>query len=263
MGPGRFQVSFREPIASIRILSARPDQDELLEANREFYDGLWSGARLIEPERFNTWPLVRKLVRSAPRRLEVGPGLRPRLPLAETHFVDISPPALAKLAARGGYAQAAQVGELPFPDQSFDLICALDIIEHVEDDTGAVAELARVAAPGATVLLSVPLHPEYWSPFDELVGHYRRYPPEQLDALLSAHGLTVEQSAVFGMKPKSSRLNRLGLWFLKRQRAMALWTYNRILMPLAVRRQKLLELVPGMVETEGVDEVFLVCRMKA
>lgn len=241
-------------------MSSTRSDSELLHTNRDFYDGLWSGASLVEPERFNTWPLVRRLARHAPRRLEVGPGLRPRLPLVETHFVDISLPALAELEKHGGLARSARVDELPFPDRSFDLICALDIIEHVEDDRGAVAELARVAAAGATVLLSVPLHPEYWSPFDELVGHHRRYSPEQLNELLSAHGLTVQQSAVFGMKPRSTRLNRLGLWFLKHQRVLALWTYNRILMPHAVKRQPRLQLVDGMVDTEGVDEVFLVCR---
>jgi hypothetical protein len=70
----------------------------LLEANRSFYDGLWSGARLVAPERFNTWPLVRSLLAPQQRRLEVAPGLRPRLPLAGTHFVDISAPARAPCA---------------------------------------------------------------------------------------------------------------------------------------------------------------------
>lgn len=260
MTPRRFRVSCREPSTPAGTLSTQIDENKLLDTNRDFYDRLWSGASLVEPERFNTWPLIQTLTRDAPRCLEIGPGLRPRLPLQDTHFVDISPPALAALAARGGRSHTAPIGELPFPNRSFDLICALDILEHVADDAGALAELARVAAPGATVLLSVPLHPEYWTPFDDLVGHYRRYPPEQLAALLAAHGLEVAQSAVFGMKPRVSWLNRLGLWFLKHQRALALWTYNRILMPQAVRRQKPLELVPGMVDTEGVDEVFLVCR---
>src|SRR6267154_1641348 len=78
----------------------RPDS-ELLDANRLFYNALWADARLIEPERFNTWPLVRSLLAPAQRRLEVAPGLRPRLPIEDTQFIDISAPALAKLPARG------------------------------------------------------------------------------------------------------------------------------------------------------------------
>lgn len=44
---------------------------------------------------------------------------------------------------------------LPCANASFDLICTLDILEHLADDDGALAELARVAAPGASVLLKV------------------------------------------------------------------------------------------------------------
>ena len=74
---------------------------ELLDANRRYYDMLWSGARLIEPRCFNTWPLVQSLLPGAGARLEVGPGLRLRLPLEDTQFVDISGAALEKLRERG------------------------------------------------------------------------------------------------------------------------------------------------------------------
>jgi len=77
---------------------------ELVEANRRFYDALWTDARLIPPDRFNTWPLAHSLAAAAPRRLEVAPGLRPRLPLAGTEFADVSAPALAKLRACGASA---------------------------------------------------------------------------------------------------------------------------------------------------------------
>ena len=61
---------------------------ELLDANQRFYDEVWTDARLVEPERFNTWPLVSELVAGASLRLEVAPGLRPRLPIAGTHFIE-------------------------------------------------------------------------------------------------------------------------------------------------------------------------------
>jgi SAM-dependent methyltransferase len=134
---------------------------ELLEANRQFYNPLWADARLVGPERFNTWALVSTLIRPGQRRLEVAPGLRPRLPLAGTQFADISTPAVAKLRASGADAVVSLVWALPYADAGFDLVCALDIIEHVADDRAALAELARVAAPGAVLLLSAPLHPAY------------------------------------------------------------------------------------------------------
>jgi len=233
---------------------------ELLEANRRFYDPLWTDAYLVEPERFNTWPLVCSLVPPSGLQLEVAPGLRPRLPLRDTYFVDISEPAIAKLRARGANAVPGLVSSLPFPDGMFDLVCALDIVEHVDDDDGALSELSRVAAPGAAFLLSVPLHPSQWSAFDDFVGHRRRYEPDCLLAKLREHGYTVEQSAVYGMKPKSSRLLDLGMWFLTHRRKKAMWWYSHVFMPLGLRFQKKLDLCPRMIDTELVSEVLLVCR---
>src|SRR5450631_56554 len=135
------------------------NDQELLDANRRFYDLLWSGARLVEPERFNTWPLVRSLLSECDRRLEVAPGLRPRLPIDGTNFVDISAPALTKLSERGAQVVLSQIGSLPFADGAFDLTCALDIVEHVDDDDGAVEELSRVTKSGGILLISAPLHP--------------------------------------------------------------------------------------------------------
>lgn len=234
----------------------------LLEANRQFYDALWKDARLVEPERFNTWPIVQSLLPHSRRRLEVGPGLRPRLPLAGTQFLDISAPALARLRERGANAVLGLVTSLPFSDGAFDLVCALDIVEHVSDDDGVLAELSRVAAGGAALLLAVPLHPSRWSAFDEFVGHWRRYEPERLLEKLAQHGFSVERSAVYGMQPQSSFLLELGMWFLTHRRTQAMWLYNRALMPLAVRFQKELAFVPGMLDCQKVDEVLVVCRRK-
>jgi hypothetical protein len=113
------------------ISHARTDA-ELLAANHVFYDALWADARLVEPKRFNTWPLVSTLAAQAQRRLEVAPGLRPRLPIEGTHFVDISVPALAKLQQRGASVALGLISSLPFARGSFDLVCALDIVEHVD-----------------------------------------------------------------------------------------------------------------------------------
>ena len=233
---------------------------ELFEVNRRFYDALWSGARLVEAQRFNTWPLIESLLARAPRRLEVAPGLRPRLPIAGTQFVDISTPALALLQRRGAAVVCGTVTHLPFADASFDLVCALDIIEHVDDDAAAWAEVARVAKPGAVLLLSVPLHPARWTAFDDFVGHKRRYEPAELAARLAERALVVEQSAAYGMQPRSSRLLDLGMWWLTHNRDWSMWWYNRAFMPLGVRFQKRLVFTGGMLAAQGVDEVLLVCR---
>jgi predicted deacetylase len=105
----------------------------------------------------------------------------------------------------------------------------------------------------------VPLHPSHWTAFDDFVGHRRRYEPERLLAKLAEHGFRVEQSAVYGMRLKSSRLLNAALWALTHRRE-AMWWYNRVIMPLGVRFQKKLALAPGMIAAENVDEVLLVCR---
>jgi len=65
------------------------------------------------------------------------------------------------------------------------------------------------------------------------------------------------------MQPRSSRLLDLGIWCLTHRREKAIWWYNHILMPLGVRFQKKLSLMPGMIDTEGVDEALLVCRKES
>ena len=228
--------------------------------NRHFYDGLWRDARLVGPERFNTWPAVQALAENAANRLEVAPGLRPRLPIAGTTFADISLPALRQLERRGGRVVHASVTALPFASDSFDLICAMDIVEHVEDDRSAFSELARVAKPGATLLLSVPLHPSAWTPYDDFVGHYRRYRPDELHARLIDNGFTTQRSAVHGMQPQSSRLLDLGMWFLTHRRRQAMWWYNRVFMPIGLHFQKPLAWNDGLVTDDSIDTVLIVCR---
>jgi SAM-dependent methyltransferase len=228
--------------------------------NRDFYDGLWAGVTLTPPQRFNTWPLIEPLAAAAPDRLEVGPGMRPRSPIAGTHFIDLSVPVTNALSALGGLAAPGQITALPFPDARFDLVCAFDIVEHTEDDRKAFAELSRVLRPGGVFIFSVPLFKSSWTYFDEAVGHYRRYEPDALMALLKENGFTLEKSAVFGMQPKSQTLLKLGIWWIRNRYEQAMRWYNRLFMPLALRFQKKLRLEPGLINLDKVDEIILVCR---
>jgi SAM-dependent methyltransferase len=240
--------------------SSTQTRSGLFDANRRFYDSLWSGARLVEGPQFNTWPLVQSLLSDSGRRLEVAPGLRPRLPIEGTQFVDISAPALAKLRDRGAQVVLSDISSLPFADGAFELVCALDIIEHVDDDDGALQELSRVIERGGTLVLSAPLHPARWTAFDDFVGHKRRYEPSELIGKLARHRLVVERSALYGMQPRSTKIVDFGMWWLNHHRERALWWYNRLFMPLGLRLQKELSLVAGMIGPDSVDEILLVCR---
>lgn len=67
------------------------------------------------------------------------------------------------------------ITDLPFDDGSFDLVCAFDVIEHVEDDNKAVAELKRVTKKEGVVFITVPAFQSLWSHHDVINHHYRRY----------------------------------------------------------------------------------------
>jgi SAM-dependent methyltransferase len=241
---------------------ARSDA-ELLLANRRFYDALWMGAKLVSPERFNTWPIVSPLLSQASRRLEIGPGLRPRLPIAGTYFVEISVPALTALHARGGLVTFSRAAALPFDDHAFDLLSALDIVEHTDDDDAVFGELARVAKPGAILLLSAPLHPSHWTSVDYIVGHRRRYEPRRLFTKVQRHGFYVECSAAYGMQPRPTWAVQIGLWYLQNKRKRASWWFNRVMMPLALRLQRPLRFQFGPIQTDPIDEILLVCRRRS
>jgi SAM-dependent methyltransferase len=239
--------------------STSPD---IVATNRRFYDALWWKANLQRPDRFNTWPVVSELLPHAPVRLELGPGLRPRLPIAGTHFIDISTHAIEQLKTRGGLAVPGEIGALPFGDRQFDLVCAFDVIEHVEDDRLVFGEMTRVLKEDGVLMFSVPVHADLWTEFDDWVGHVRRYAPSDLMAILAGNQLELEKSAAFGMQPSNPRLVEYGMWWLEHRRTWAMFWYNWVGMPLAMLFQKRLELADGLIDTTGVDEIVAVCRRR-
>jgi SAM-dependent methyltransferase len=86
---------------------------------------------------------------------------------------------------------------LPIATGSVDGALALDIVEHFEDDRAVTAELARVLAPGASLVLSVPAWPSLWSPHDEFLHHARRYRPAEIRKLVQGAGLTIVEERGF------------------------------------------------------------------
>lgn len=85
---------------------------------------------------------------------------------------------------------------IPFP-QAFDLVCAFDVVEHVEADVAAVKALGAKLAAGGRVLLTVPAHPWLWSEHDVRNHHHRRYTRETLAKLIADAGLRIDKLTAF------------------------------------------------------------------
>jgi ubiquinone/menaquinone biosynthesis C-methylase UbiE len=64
---------------------------------------------------------------------------------------------------------------LPLDSNSVDVLTALDVIEHVEDDRAATREFLRVVKPGGLVVITVPALMALWSDWDVTLRHFRRY----------------------------------------------------------------------------------------
>jgi SAM-dependent methyltransferase len=231
-----------------------------VEINRKFYDAFWQKARLQRPQRFNTWPLISKLLPGAAARVELGPGLRPRLPIVGTHFIDVSEPVVERLNAHGGVATLGEIGPLPFGNHELDLVCAFDVIEHLDDDQLVFREVSRTLKTGGSLIFSVPVHANRWTEIDDLVGHVRRYEPADLVAILEHNHLVVERTAAFGLQPANIKWVRYGMWCLEHRRDWAMFWYNCVMMPLATLFQAPIEFVSGFMDVRSVDEILVVCR---
>lgn len=112
--------------------------------------------------------------------------------------LDQSPVAIQFCAERGfGQVRLGDVCTLPFPEATFDLVLATDIIEHVDDDLRGLQELRRVLKPGSPLLLTVPAFPMLWGLQDEVSHHKRRYRLNQLLKKLDKAGLSVRRHFYF------------------------------------------------------------------
>lgn len=86
---------------------------------------------------------------------------------------------------------------IPLPDASNDLVCAFDVIEHIEYDNEAIKEANRVLKKNGYLCLTVPAFNSLWSRHDEINHHYRRYNINVLKRLLDKNGFKIEFSTYF------------------------------------------------------------------
>lgn len=103
----------------------------------------------------------------------------------------------ARVTACGGTVLPADHTGVP-AGRSYDLVCAFEVLEHLDDDKAALADWAALVRPGGHLMLSVPAFADRFGPMDTRVGHYRRYDPDQLAARLTEAGLVDPRVQVYG-----------------------------------------------------------------
>jgi SAM-dependent methyltransferase len=146
--------------------------------------------------------LARVGPQSSPRILDFGCGTGAMLThlrrLGTVEGVDGDERAIGFCRSRGeSNVHLLESDDLPFEDESFDLVTAFDVLEHIADDRGALAEIRRVLRPGGTLMITVPAYQWMWGPHDEINDHKRRYSSAEIESKITAAGLELDRLTHF------------------------------------------------------------------
>ncbi len=176
-------------------------------------------ARLARAPRFNAWmaDVIRPFC--GQRVLEIGSGTgnltRRLVPRGLYVASDINPlylQTLRSLTADRPYldvtlTDVTEGQSFPEVEGGFDTVVCLNVIEHVDDDRGALENIRRVLAPGGRAVVLVPQGPELYGTLDEILGHRRRYTEAAFRLVAVEAGFDVKETV---------RFNRVGFpaWWL-------------------------------------------------
>lgn len=167
-----------------------------------------AGADTVAPLAPNAWlrydVVERMLPDSVPDVLEVGCGRGAfGARLAQRYrYLGVEPDgqscavAAARVAALGR-GEVRNVAAETLAGQ-FGMVCAFEVLEHIDDDVKALATWASLLRPGGWLILSVPARQHRFGPWDDLVGHFRRYDPAGISALLTDAGFTDIEVRLYG-----------------------------------------------------------------
>jgi SAM-dependent methyltransferase len=86
---------------------------------------------------------------------------------------------------------------VPFEDGQFDLVCLLDVLEHIDGDEAALSRAGRLLRPSGRLLVTVPAYSWLWSAHDESHHHCRRYTAKMLQQRVQKANLSVEKLGYF------------------------------------------------------------------
>jgi len=118
----------------------------------------------------------------------------------ETHGIDISNEAISLCKKRGlKNVSIKDCLETKFKRNTFDIITADNVLEHLEDDERALNEWNRILKKDGTLIILVPAFNFLWSQHDEVCHHYRRYSKASLIKLLRKTHFKVDKSSYWNL----------------------------------------------------------------
>ena len=200
------KINWRDGVGALTAIARFGISDNVFTADEH---GSHTLNRLSRAPRFNSW--MGDVVRPhcGQRVLEIGSGtgnLTCQLIPREIYYAsDINPlylDSLKGLPHNRPYLHVSLTdvtkGEtLPQVPGGFDTVVCLNVIEHVDDDRGAMENIRKVLAPDGRAIILVPNGPQLMGTLDEVLGHRRRYTPESLQQLAEQSGFTVQQTILF------------------------------------------------------------------
>jgi len=209
------KIGLRDAFQAIWIILRYAGTNDIYDSSGPEILSVLSGAR-----RFNAWmaDTVRPYV--GKRVLEIGAGIgnltRLLAPRRACYLAtDIDEEHLARLQVRFHHRPNLRVtrcdlsspGDFAGLAGSLDSVVCLNVLEHVENDLQALANIRTALAPGGRAIVLVPQDQRIYGSLDKALGHYRRYSRGQLRERMEEAGFRVETILSF------NRISRPGWWF--------------------------------------------------
>jgi SAM-dependent methyltransferase len=231
------KINWRDGVRALAAILRFALSDRIYECDAY---GSHTLARLSRAPNFNRWMADAVRRHCGVRVLEIGSGIgnltRRLVPRSEYVATDINPVYLQALAAlkserpylQVGYCDVTDAASFPRLEGGFDTVVCLNVIEHVESDRAALANIRSVLSDGGKAIILVPQGQWNYGTLDEVLGHHRRYSRQALHDAASAAGFVVREIFEF---------NRVGTpaWFLNgrilRRRTFGLgqiWLLDRL-----------------------------------
>lgn len=201
---------------------------------------------LTDARNYNRWLADLALPFLGHHPVEVGSGLGefaslwlesgvPRITVSER-----DPAGVSALRDRLGHDGRVDVVQIDMTQPSLDgrlysSAVALNVLEHIRDDTGALAAMSGRVEPGGAIIVLVPAHPFAMSAFDRAIGHWRRYTTRTLTATFRQSGLDLEE--IHHVNAPGLLAWFVGMRLLRRTPSdtRAVQAYDRLVVPVARR----------------------------